>query len=177
MPNVSATGNPLTAERLRALLLYDPATGLLTWRVRTNSRAPAGGVAGSIHGNGYVYVSVDCKRYLAHRLAWLYVNGVWPPHDTDHVNEVKNDNRLINLRLATRSENLQNVSGVRSDSQSGITGVSWDGWHKKWCANVNLDGKAVHRSKHKTLEEAIAARRAAEQKYFTFAPMRRKDHG
>jgi len=90
------------------LLTYDPYTGLFTWLVDAYSNKVKGKIAGSIK-EGYINISIDRKLYRAHRLAWLYVNGVFPS-EIDHINRVKSDNRICNLREVSRSENCQNRS-------------------------------------------------------------------
>lgn len=102
----------LTAERLRELLHYDPETGVFTFRIATKprlgGRAQPGKVAGSEHKTiGYVYLCIAKKKYLAHRVAWLYVHGEWPLL-IDHINGVRNDNRLANLRDSSPLLNSQN---------------------------------------------------------------------
>ena len=102
----------ITAERLRELLDYDPETGLFTWRVTVNNRAWAGTVADAINHAGYNYIGIEGQRYLAHRLAWLYVHGNWPSKEIDHINRVRSDNRFCNLREATRALNARNKAGL-----------------------------------------------------------------
>jgi hypothetical protein len=87
----------LTAERLRKRLRYDAETGLFTRRVGSG-HAHAGDMAGSVHSTGYVRICIDGGRYTAHRLAWLYVHGVWPSGQIDHINRNRSDNRIANLR-------------------------------------------------------------------------------
>jgi len=114
----------LTAERLRAVLRYDPETGLFT-RIAAGKGSRVGEIAGSLHkGTGYVRVSVDCQVFLAHRLAWLYMTGEWPAEEIDHKDGAKGDNRFANLRDVSRSINQQNKRTCRKDSATGILGVS-----------------------------------------------------
>jgi hypothetical protein len=113
----------LTAARLRELLNYDSETGRLTWRVKVAQPVKVGDNAGCRHTDGYTIVRVSGKRYLAHRLAWLYVYGVWPSMCIDHINGIKSDNRLCNLRDVEVKTNNQNVNAARKDSVSGVQGV------------------------------------------------------
>ena len=87
----------LTAERLRERLHYDAGTGVFTRRVGSG-HARTGEMAGSVHSTGYVRISIDGGKYTAHCLAWLYVHGVWPPDQIDHINGNRSDNRIANLR-------------------------------------------------------------------------------
>jgi len=154
----------LTAERLRALLDYNPATGEFVWRV---SRGPAykGSLAGSPHPNGYVYIKLDGKSYPVHRLVWLCMSGTFPPEDIDHINGHRNDNRLSNLRLATRAENCMN-SKVRNTNTSGVKGVSWNQETRRWTAYINVNKSRLHLGRFIRIEDAAAAYEEAAKKYF-----------
>jgi hypothetical protein len=132
---------PLTQARLKELLHYDPETGIFTWRVRLSNRTPAGAIAGSDSGRGYLRLTIDKRDYRAHRLAFLYMTGDFPPEDVDHINGVRDDNRWVNLRPATRSENLHNQAGPRRDNTSGFLGVCWHKQRQKWWAQITLNGR------------------------------------
>jgi hypothetical protein len=166
----------LTAEQLRALLHYDPDTGLFTWREGiTHWRAglPAGtettrGTKWATHiviGIGttsqrrYSEIGIRKNVYRAHRLAWLYVYGEWPDRDIDHINGDGTDNRIVNLRLATTAENAMNRVR-RVDNTSGIKGVSWNKKSGQWLVHVGFGGRIVHGGLFDTIEEAKAAREA-----------------
>lgn len=97
---------PLTAERLRELLHYDPETGLFTRQVTTGGRygAQAGAVAGTKHHGGRTLISVESKRHFADRLAFLYMTGEWPTHEVRHANEQPDDDRWSNLRDEPKPE-------------------------------------------------------------------------
>lgn len=94
------SNNHLTAERLRELLDYDPETGYFRWRRDVGARAWKGQLAGTMARDGYEYIGIDRRRYPAHRLAWLYVHGEWPRGLLRHLNWLRSDNRLENLREA-----------------------------------------------------------------------------
>lgn len=106
-------------------------------------------------------MNLDGRLYLAHRLAWFYVHGVWPSQQIDHINRCRTDNRLVNLREATSSENCQNRP-LQRNSTSGHTGVTWNATLLKWHARISLGGKRRHIGWYHTKEEAIKARKAAE---------------
>jgi len=137
------TKSTITYARLRELLDYEPASGIFTWRKARRGTAKIGSVAGTIDGKGYVQIKVDSRLYLAHRLAWLYTFGHFPPADIDHQNGVRSDNRIDNLRPATRSQNNAN-SPARSDNTSGIKGVFWEKRRKKWRVQVTVNGTKYH---------------------------------
>ena len=98
----------LTAARLRELLDYNPETGVFTWRNCLAKQFFSGVTAGSLHEGGYTRISIKGTDYRAHRLAWLYIHGRWPIAQIDHINGVRTDNRMTNLREATASENSMN---------------------------------------------------------------------
>lgn len=154
----------VTAERLRELLEYDPATGVFKWRPALKMRRN-GLVAGSSSGRGYWYISIDKRMYLAHRLAWLYVHGCWPIDQIDHINRVKIDNRIVNLREATGSQNKQNV-GAKKSNRSGLKGIWWDGRIKRWRPRIRVGGRALWLGSFRTPEEAHAVYCEAARKHF-----------
>lgn len=140
--------------RLQELLEYAPETGAFRWRVnRTSVRA--GTVAGRLDSKGYRQISVDGQRYAAHRLAWLYVNGEWPMHEVDHVNGIRDDNRIANLRDVARIINMRNKRRYRNASGLPI-GIQHRGdvWHS------HIGGRYI--GSFVCLGAAVAARRSAE---------------
>lgn len=155
----------LTAEELRRLLDYDAETGVFTWLISPRNSIPTGSKAGNHGANGYVRISVDGRLYLAHRLAWLHVHGEWPPHEIDHVNGDKSDNRIANLRRATRSQNCANKRS-RRDNVSGVKGVQWFERNQKWGARICIDGQTQFLGLFDRLEDAAAAYKNAAHKYF-----------
>lgn len=99
-------------------------------------------VAGRRSSNGYVLVSIGGEERQAHRVAWAIVHGEWPVEDIDHINRIKWDNRLTNLRQATKSENAANVPPCGSTSK--FKGVSWHKKAGKWRAQIKVRGKKIH---------------------------------
>ena len=163
----------LTAERLRDLLSYDLETGDFRWRIRTSNCIHVGDVAGCQNTNCYLQIRVDRRLYLAHRLAWLYVHGRWPNAELDHRNGVRTDNRIENLREATRSENCQNI-GRSPRSATGHKGVYCRPDKKKWWARIQLSGKKHYLGSFDSLDAAVEARSRAKAELHTFQPVGRE---
>ncbi|MGB9054416.1 MAG: HNH endonuclease, partial [Pseudolabrys sp.] len=93
----------LTANRLRKVLSYAPATGIFRWKVSASTRAPVGTIAGAKNGRGYRQIRIDGRPYSASRLAWLYMTGKWPNSEISYLNGKPSDTRWANLREATSS--------------------------------------------------------------------------
>ena len=154
----------MTRHKLAAVLNYEPTTGVFTWKVRSG-RAVPGMVAGTPHNRGYWQINVLGKVYLAHRLAWFVARGEWPVGDIDHINGDKQDNRIANLRTATRSQNMAN-KGANRNNTSGYKGVWFFKRTGRWMAGYRKDGKRIHVGYFDTAEEAAAAHRASYEKAF-----------
>lgn len=155
---------------LKTFLHYHPDTGVFTRVISRSSNANAGEAAGSLHkATGYIHISINGKKYPAHRLAWLYVNGEWPDASIDHINRNKSDNRIANLRVATSAENQQNRQKNKNNT-SGIQGVYWDKRTSKWQAQIMLARKCIYIGRFKSIGAAVAARNAAKAKFHTFQP-------
>lgn len=152
----------LTVERLKSLLSYNPDTGLFVWRVKRRGPAAAGMVAGTPHSNGYVSIKIDGRRYFAHRLAWLYMNGCWPPEQIDHIDLDKTNNVFSNLRAATPRQNSVNTPARRS--QSGLKGTIF--WRGKYAARIKVGSRTIHLGTFATPEEAHAAYAVAAKMHF-----------
>jgi hypothetical protein len=147
----------LTAERARQLLKYDPETGALTWLVTNSNRAVAGSLVGRApKPNGYMQSMVDGVRHSQHRLAWLIWHGKWPSGDIDHINGNPADNRLVNLRDASKAINMQNQRRLPRNNSSGMVGVRPRG--RRFTAQIQVDGKAIHLGTFDTAALADAAR-------------------
>ena len=175
----------LIAEHVRSILDYDPETGVFTWKTRPASMFRdgrksaeheasiwnakwAGSTAGTLQ-KGYCRISVHARRHSAHRLAWLLVHGEWPDGDVDHIDGNRLNNRIANLRLATRSQNLANARKSNRNT-SGLKGVSWNKKSQRWMAQICADNHRLYLGLFDTPEEAHAAYLAAAHEHFgTFA--------
>ena len=146
----------MNQQRLKEVLSYDKDTGIFTWNKKICKQTVIGKVAGCLR-NGYITINILGKRYQAHRLALIYVYGSCDSKDVDHINGIKNDNRIANLRLATRSENKQNQISKQPNNKSGYTGVDWHKATKLWRATITTMRKQKHLGLFKTQEEAHAA--------------------
>lgn len=153
----------LTAQRLRELLHYNPDTGLFTRNKRISNSAPAGAIVGCQNGNGYLRIRLDDVLYHSHRLAWLYTHGRWPQFFIDHINGVRSDNRLCNLRDVTQVTNMQNLRSARRSSRSGVLGIHYYRQTNRWQARIRIHGKAKSLGYFATKEEAGAAYLAAKR--------------
>ena len=169
-------------EVLRQLLRYEPETGKLFWRERGPEIAPderlrkawntswAGKEAFTcIAPVGYRQGNILQRRQYAHRVAWVLHFGEWPHMHIDHVNGDRTDNRIVNLRLASRSNNQHN-QGIRKSNTSGFKGVSWNRQCQKWSAWIRCRGMSHYLGLYPTPEEAHAAYcEAAERLHGEFA--------
>jgi hypothetical protein len=148
----------LTQDRLKEVLDYDPATGVFTW-IKPRNGVTVGDEAGGLSKDGYRHLCLDKKQWKSHRLAWLYVHGEWPKGEIDHINRVRDDNRMENLRVVTPQQNKMNHGGHKRN-RSGITGVCWIGY--AWRAFI---GNEILINSHDFFE-ACCARKSAENRFW-----------
>ena len=150
------------------LFRYDYETGVLYWRWRVNSRVPKTLEAGTqrkSNSDGYLNVSVNGRNYPVHRVVMLMCYGFYGEGlEVDHINHVRNDNRLVNLRFVTRRENMRNQS-LSSKNTSGVTGVYFSKAKKKYIAQIKVNQETIYLGIFDTLEEAAAARAEANLKF------------
>lgn len=163
----------ITQSELQKLLHYDPNTGLFTWR---QHRYPIfiGKIVGRKHVRGYLEVRIKKKYYLLHRLAWIYVNGR-EPETIDHINGIKTDNRISNLRNCSQRENCQNLLPGKRNT-SGYLGVHKDKKSGKFRAEIGVDNQNIYLGMFDTAEEASEAYLKAKAQYHTFNPILRPKH-
>jgi hypothetical protein len=146
IPHTTKPRNDLTAEYVRSILDYDPETGLFRWKARTgvanscNARR-CGMLAGHRNKrNGYVYIGINGKIYLASRLAWLHHTGEWPRNRIDHKDGNPSFNGIKNLRDATASQNMA-CARMRRTNKTGYPGVQKR--FNKWKATITIDGRIM----------------------------------
>lgn len=159
----------LTQERLKELLDYSPETGLFYWLIDRPPLRKAGDTAGALRDTGYISISVDDRACKAHQLAWLWMTGGWPPRFIDHRDTDKANNRWLNLRLATKSQNQANMRAPKNN-KSGFKGVSryraGDRRGLPWQASIGKDGKSFCLGHFETAEQAHMAYAIAARKLF-----------
>jgi hypothetical protein len=146
-------------SRLRELFSYNCETGCITRNVSAGSSV-AGSQVVSKSAHGYVRTKVDGEFIAGHRLAWALHYGEFPSLDLDHINGEKTDNRISNLREATRSQSQINRGQMRNNT-SGFKGVNWNASEGKWMARCAAQGKRKHLGYFENLSDAVAAYQSA----------------
>lgn len=150
--------------RVRELFNYDPNDGHLRWKV-TRQRINKGDIAGYISkSDGYRYVCFDYNELLAHRIIWLLMTGDWPKSQIDHKNGIRDDNKWINLREATNSQNGRN-KGAQKNNKLGVKGISYDAGRNQYRLRMRIKGKDYMIGRYNTLEEAIEWQKLAEEEF------------
>jgi len=162
------TKDILTRDRLCELLEVDTEDGVFKWKNTMGGKAKKGQLAGSINAAGYVVIRVDQTDQLAHRLMWLYVYGAIPLLGIDHIDRDKANNKPVNLRLATHKQNSENTFLTKNNT-SGFRGVRKEARlkSKPWSATITHNYKQKHLGYFATAEEAVKARKMAEDLHFT----------
>jgi hypothetical protein len=156
----------LTQARLKELLSYDRGTGVFVWlRPPLRLSKLIGQVAGCNRGDGYIRIVIGGYSYAAHRLAWLYVHGVWPAGRLDHRDTNKSNNQVANLRLVDASRNAANAHPPKNNT-SGIKGVSWVKSRSRWQAQITFQNKHINLGHFDRIEDAAAAYAKAANDHF-----------
>lgn len=154
-------------EKAKELLSYNDITGEFCWKA-SRGRVKSGDIAGTLSGKGYLQVSILGKRLYLHRVAWYFVHGEEPAETIDHINRNKTDNRVSNLRKASKAENNKNVI-FRSDNSSGHRGVRFK--NGRWISFIQIDGKPRYLGSFSSLKEASEEyATAAKRIYGNFSP-------
>lgn len=146
----------LTQERLKELVSYNSETGEFVWLKNNGAKGIAGNMAGRINFYGYSVICVDGRTYQAHRLAWLHKNGEFPSMNIDHINGVRNDNRIANLRNVSQRINCQNHR-KQNGNKKELIGACFDKATGKFKAQIMRGGINYHIGRFDTQEQASAA--------------------
>jgi hypothetical protein len=141
----------MTQELLKSILHYDKDTGVFTWKIQSNSNNKIGDIAGTKKQSGYMSITYKGKLYSSHRLAFLYEHG-YLPKIIDHINRIKTDNRIENLREATHSQNQYNSK--KGFGKSHEKNVYWRQYRQKWAVIFYFNNKPKQFGSFKTIEEA-----------------------
>ena len=161
---------------LRECFSYNPESGVLIWLPRPQIHFSTvrvcktwhsrfcGKEAGVLNQNGYIEVGIQGGLMKAHRIAWAMSYGHYPKGDIDHINGIRNDNRLLNLRDVDRKNNCRN-SAIHRNNISGISGVYWHVRDNRWVASINFEGVQKHLGYFPALIDAASARKSAEIEY------------
>jgi hypothetical protein len=157
-------------DYLHKRLRYEPETGKLFWRdcedmpVQWRARYAGKEAFTALSTHGYPYGAVDDRKFSAHRIIWAIHHGYWPRDQIDHINGIRVDNRISNLRVVTHEENQRN-SSMKRNNTSGVTGVSWNKLRSKWMARIMIDGRYRHLGSFDTLDAAAEVRAEASRKH------------
>lgn len=149
---------PLLHSVVLELMSYDAESGVFVWK-KSRRGVQVGIPLGTCNGHGYLRITVLGQSYYAHRLAWFYVHGEWPEHEIDHINGIKDDNRISNLRKATPQENQRYRFNAQRNSKTGVIGVSWHDKANKWQAH--FDGKYL--GVFQSIDDASQAYKSAKE--------------
>jgi hypothetical protein len=154
----------ITQTELHEIVIYDKETGVFTNKI---IRPPCfvGKVLGTKDTKGYLKIGIKNKVYSAHKLAWLYVYGELPKNQIDHINGVKDDNRISNLRDIPSQWNTQNQHKAPKNSKTGFLGVSWSTQKNKFRSCITVDGLQKHIGFFDKAQDAAVAYQLAKQKF------------
>ena len=144
----------LKIKELKEIFQYDATNGDFIWKIKPCRKVKIGSGAGSFHKpTGYVIITYNGYKIKAHRLAWAFIYNEWPEFDIDHINNIRHDNRQINLREATRQQNAFNRS-LGKTNKSGIKGVYFIPKSNKWAGTVWFNYKRHYLGSFSTPEDA-----------------------
>lgn len=151
----------LKHSELVELLDYSPETGEFTWKKYRGGGSGVGTRAGYLRKSGYRVVDLrECGKVLEHILAWFYIYGEWPSSELDHLNGIRDDNRIANLVLSNRASNCRNMA-KRLDNSSGIVDVCFVRRDSLWQVQIGTDSGRVRRM-FKDFFEACCFRKSME---------------
>lgn len=156
----------MTPEQAKLLFDYDPASGVMRWKVPSGryGRFPAGCIAGSPNSTGCLQISYRSKKYKVHRVAFAIMTGRWPAQFIDHIDGNPANNAWSNIREASPAQNKRNQR-IRKDSRTGVKGVWIDRRVGKFAAQITVDGQQISLGYYRSLDDAAKAYREASQRY------------
>lgn len=165
--NISANENAefITQDLVKALFTYCPIQGTFTRLITTGTKAKQGSIANCDTDSGYQTLEINGHRYRAHRVAWLYVYGIFPSEYLDHIDRNRSNNSISNLREATVTQNSGNTK-VRADNSTGYKGVSLDKRSGRYRAYITINKKQKSLGYFSTAEEAAEAYNSAAATHF-----------
>jgi hypothetical protein len=162
------SSNVITQDLVKCLFTYHSISGWLTWNITSNRNALKNSRAGKTDKNGYRIIKILGKPYKEHRIVWLYHYGYLSKDQIDHINRIKDDNRIENLRECSNAENHQN-RGISPLNTSGYPGIYWSKISNKWHARIGVNNKRLHLGFFDKLEDAIKAYDVAKKQHHPFS--------
>lgn len=154
----------MNIDTLNSLFKYDPETGNIYWIAKGKGKIKKK-PAGTVLYSGYIGICVGPQRIQAHRIAWALHNQSWPKDQIDHINGIKTDNRIVNLREATNAQNGKNLK-ISKANKSGTKGVCYENYTQKWKAYIRVNYKNIVLGRFADIKDAIKIRKQAEIKHF-----------
>lgn len=167
--------NDLTQERVKELFDYDAENGWLIRKKDNHGRIVNRPCGIKPNHHGYGPLTIDGNTYHVHRVIWLWHKGEWPENDIDHIDRDRMNNRIENLRPATRQENLHNI-GMNRNNSSGYPGVCFHKPTNKFMARIWINNKQIYLGLFTTAEEAFEAYMIAKIKYHPSSPAAQEYH-
>jgi len=152
----------LTQQEIHYFIDYDPTTGICRWKNPLSPRVHKGDIIGCANKSGHLRIVLNNQHYLLHRIIWLYYYGVFPTYNLDHINQNPSDNRIDNLREATKQCNARNCPNPKNNT-SGVKGVVWNKANNNWRVGMHVNWKHINLGSYKVFDDAVCARLAGEQ--------------
>ncbi|MBK8772319.1 MAG: HNH endonuclease [Rhizobiales bacterium] len=154
----------ITIEEVNRMVSYCPVTGKLFWKINKQNSGGIGSECGRTNSAGYRRVVLHGCELKAHQVVWMLHHGEWPSGIVDHANSNKSDNRIENLRLATKAQNAANRKS-NSNNTTGVSGVTFHKPTRKWVARIGLNMKRIHIGSFEKKDDAVKAYMAVSANY------------